>query len=349
MLFFTFVLVGLIGLVNARVIDIVDATFDQYVGGEKAALVEFFAPWCGHCKNLAPEWKIAGETMQESDGIVIAAVDATESQALAARFGVQGYPTIKYFAPHSTTPEEYDGGRSADTIVSWINDKIGTNRRVKQAPTAVTVLGSDNFDGVALNPAKVTFVKFYAPWCGHCKSLAPKWEELATAFAGDENVIISKVDVTEHEELGSRYDISGFPTLKLFKARGSEVAIDSYEGPRELDQLVEYVNKHAGTHRQSDGSLSGAAGRVATLDAIVTEAGGDMSVILEKFSAVEVSDKDKASHDVYVAVANKIQAKGTDYIRTEGVRLAKMVAGTAVSPTKKTTMMIKINILDAFA
>ena len=86
-----------IATVSADVVDLQSNTFDQYVGGDKPALVEFFAPWCGHCKNLAPEWKIAGETFQPGDNIVIAAVDATENQDLAQTYGVQGYPTIKYF------------------------------------------------------------------------------------------------------------------------------------------------------------------------------------------------------------------------------------------------------------
>ena len=66
----------------------------------------------GHCKNLAPEWAIAGDTFDTSDGIIIAAVDATESSELAERFEVKGYPTIKYFAKGSAdVPEEYTGGR----------------------------------------------------------------------------------------------------------------------------------------------------------------------------------------------------------------------------------------------
>ena len=115
-------------------------------GGEKGILVEFFAPWCGHCKNLAPEWKIAGDTFTDDDPIVIAAVDATVSPALAKRLDVKGYPTIKFFPKGSTTPIEYDGGRTADTIIKWVNTNVGTNRKVKSSPSAVTVLTTENFD-----------------------------------------------------------------------------------------------------------------------------------------------------------------------------------------------------------
>ncbi len=98
----------------------------------------------------------------------IAAVDATQAQSLASKYGVQGYPTIKFFPKGSTTPEEYQGGRTADTIVKWVNDKVGTTRKVKTAPSFVTTLTSDNFDQF-VGGNKAALVEFYAPWCGHCK------------------------------------------------------------------------------------------------------------------------------------------------------------------------------------
>jgi protein disulfide-isomerase-like protein len=54
-------------------------------------------------------------------------------------------------------------------------------------------------------------VEFYAPWCGHCKRLQPIWEELATDAKGQFSV--GKVDVTENRDLGTRFEIKGFPTV----------------------------------------------------------------------------------------------------------------------------------------
>jgi len=177
----------------AAVRDLTDATFDSVVNGNTNVLVEFFAPWCGHCKNLAPEWKIAGDLFTESDDIIIAAVDATESKNLASKFEIKGFPTIKFFPKGSTKAEEYTGGRTAETITSWINQKIGTSKKVKKAPTAVTVLSVDNFDSIALDNTKHVLVEFYAPWCGHCKQLAPTYESLAKIYAGEKNVVIANV------------------------------------------------------------------------------------------------------------------------------------------------------------
>ena len=59
--------------------------------------------------------------------------------------------------------EEYSGGRTADTIATWINQKIGTNKKLKKAPSAVTELSFDNFEKVALDSSKHVMVEFYAP------------------------------------------------------------------------------------------------------------------------------------------------------------------------------------------
>jgi protein disulfide-isomerase-like protein len=101
-----------------------DANFDSTVMASKQAwLVEFYAPWCGHCKALAPEWiRAANELGKFNLGVV----DATQHQMVAQRYGVRGYPTIKYFPPgdKSATPEDYTGGRTAADINTWAMQKL---------------------------------------------------------------------------------------------------------------------------------------------------------------------------------------------------------------------------------
>eukprot|EP01135_Chromosphaera_perkinsii_P006905 Nk52_evm60s621 gene=Nk52_evmTU60s621 len=435
--------------------------FDSAIKDNKYVLVEFYAPWCGHCKALAPEYvKAAAELKDESD-IKLAKVDATVESTLGSKFGVKGYPTLKFFANGNEI--EYGGGRTASDIVAWIKKKTGpayvkiekaeelekfkdenevcvvgffksmndeveelftstalsvddvsfavvtdaallkdnnvdemamkmfrkfdaenpltvpedlasstaikdfvmanilpsvveftdevapkifggnikvhslmfvdttndisallkwytevaeefkgrmmfiyvdvtkaSNNRIVEyfgieassvpdyrliemgaeamnkfkpdgkierqsvvdmlnkfeagdlepfyksedvpedwdkAP--VKVLVGKNFKEVAYDEEKNVLVEFYAPWCGHCKSLAPIWDQLGEKFESTENVVIAKVDATANEI--PDVPVQGFPTIKFFPA-GSKTIVD-YDGGRDLDALVDFLKK----------------------------------------------------------------------------------------------------------
>lgn len=84
------------------------------------------------------------------------------------------------------------------------------------------------------------FVKFYAPWCGHCKSMAPAYAELAEHFHKDgSKVKIAKLDATVHKEFAEQFGIEGFPTIKLF-INGKPI---DYNGERSKDAMTAFLNK----------------------------------------------------------------------------------------------------------
>ena len=101
-----------------------EGNFQEALDSQPDILVEFYAPWCGHCKKLAPEYAKAAKRLKENDPpIRIAKVDATVNSNLANKYEVRGYPTIKYFI--NKNPTDYSGGRTEDSIVSWVLKRAG--------------------------------------------------------------------------------------------------------------------------------------------------------------------------------------------------------------------------------
>jgi len=106
----------------------------------------------------------------------------------------------------------------------------------------VVVLTKDNFDKV-VNEAETILVKFYAPWCGHCKHLAPEYIKAAEILEKDgEGVILAEVNAEDETELASRFDVHGYPTLYVFH-KGEK---SDYKGPREANGIVKYMRAQAG-------------------------------------------------------------------------------------------------------
>ena len=102
-----------------------------------------------------------------------------------------------------------------------MNKSIAIFSVLLMAPSASRVTAKS----VELNPktfeeaihTKNAFVKFYAPWCGHCKALAPDWDSLAEKYAASSSVVIGSVDCTtdENKDLCQEYGVQGYPTLKV--------------------------------------------------------------------------------------------------------------------------------------
>jgi protein disulfide-isomerase A1 len=448
---------------DGDVLVLTDDTIDAAIKENQFILIEFYAPWCGHCKTLAPEYaKAATKLANLENPILIAKVDATENSQAAQRFGVRGYPTLKWFV--NGQDSEYSGGRTEAEIVSWVTKKTGppakdlagksdvenfqnsadvvvvgffskssdefkafesaaraiedalfgvvedssvstdfdvsapaivlfkkfdegkvvfsgeynaeaiqefvqgnsvalvstftqesapkifgsgidnhflyfneesasghdgivdqlrevakefrgktlfvfvpasesrvlsyfdltsddlpaavlvslgegdmkkfgfskelTAANIREHVTAyhsgdlkptlkseeipednsgpVKVIVGKNFNDIVLDTTKDVLIEFYAPWCGHCKSLAPTWEELGAKFADHSSIVIAKVDATANDIDHPAVSVKGFPTILFFPANGKDAPV-TYDGGRDLDSLVKYVESHATT------------------------------------------------------------------------------------------------------
>lgn len=152
----------------SAVIDLIPNNFDDIVlKSGKPALVEFFAPWCGHCKTLAPIYEELATSFEfAKEKVTIAKVDADANKELGRRFGVQGFPTLKWFDGKSDTPQDYNSGRDLDSLSAFITEKTGIRSKKKAvAPSNVEMLNDQSFK-TEIGGDKDVIVAFTAPWCG---------------------------------------------------------------------------------------------------------------------------------------------------------------------------------------
>eukprot|EP01035_Chromulina_nebulosa_P018608 gene18608-24337_t len=448
------------------VLVITDENFAEALSTHDSFLLEFYAPWCGHCKSLAPEWVKAAKALAGKNPIKLAKVDATENKNLASQYDIKGFPSIKFFKG-GAVEADYNGGRKDVDIIAWANKKVGpataviksveefeklkeenevfvfgsfsseessllkdfkeyakkddknvfvysiepsiqshlavsndaiilfknfdelradfplkdtldvdelatfvtgqsipliqefnaeasrkifaspitkhalfftdkaseSHASVKSAfqPVAETFRGkamfvnvpssetkvleyfnlkstelpafifadmagesgikkyvfkgeftSDelssfinsyfegnlipflksedilpedtagpvkvvkgySFKDIVVNNDKDVLIEFYAPWCGHCKQLAPTWDELGNIFAKNDNVVIAKMDATANEVDHPGLSVKGFPSIYFFKGNDKTKPI-KYENKRELDDFISYIEANA--------------------------------------------------------------------------------------------------------
>jgi len=319
------------------VVVLTEENFEKEVGQDRAALVEFYAPWCGHCKKLAPEYEKLGATFKKAKSVLIAKVDCDDQKSLCSKYDVSGYPTLKWFPKGSLEPKKYEGPRTTEALAEFVNTEGGTNVKIAAIPSNVVVLTSDNFGEVVLDETKDVLVEFYAPWCGHCKNLAPTYEKVATAFKLEEDVVIANVDADKYKDLGEKYGVSGFPTLKFFP-KGNKAG-EEYEGGRDLEDFVAFINEKSGTSRDAKGQLTSKAGIVESLDALVKEfaaAGNEeKKAVFARIQeeAEKLTGSSARYGKIYSKAAKSCLEKGADYAKNEIERIHRIL-DKSISPAK---------------
>jgi len=244
---------------GSSVIVLTDETFDEQLDKGGDWFIEFYAPWCGHCQKLAPIWE---ELASSTKDFKVAKVNCQEEDDLANRFAIKGFPTLKFF--HEGKFYDYRSDRNVEAFTKFATNgytsvqsiaypdgrplpKKTTNDEVAEQheeEEEVLATETDIIVGVVeLNDSNVDqmnkgvwFIKFFAPWCGHCRKLAPTWDELGNKEQKTFNV--AKVDCTTSKDLCTKHEIRGYPTLKLF-IDGKHKA--DFKGPRQIDSFVSFV------------------------------------------------------------------------------------------------------------
>eukprot|EP00545_Synedropsis_sp_CCMP1620_P008135 CAMPEP_0119011634 /NCGR_PEP_ID=MMETSP1176-20130426/5798_1 /TAXON_ID=265551 /ORGANISM="Synedropsis recta cf, Strain CCMP1620" /LENGTH=216 /DNA_ID=CAMNT_0006964489 /DNA_START=55 /DNA_END=705 /DNA_ORIENTATION=+ len=112
----------LLGLGAASALDLTADNFDSATAG-KSVFLKFFAPWCGHCKKLKPDWDKLMDAFADSPTALVADVDCTEGgKPLCDANGVKGYPTLKFGDPNNL--EDYKGGRDYDSLKKFAEEQL---------------------------------------------------------------------------------------------------------------------------------------------------------------------------------------------------------------------------------
>merc|ERR1712072_459764 len=115
-----FVLLALAAAANA--IELTKGNFAEKVAG-KSVFIKFLAPWRGHCKSMKPAWDKLMDEFKDSKTALVADVDCTVHQDLCSKYGVQGYPTVKYGDVNNL--EDYQGGRSLEDLTTFAKENLG--------------------------------------------------------------------------------------------------------------------------------------------------------------------------------------------------------------------------------
>jgi thioredoxin domain-containing protein 5 len=239
---------------QAAPVALTEATFDHQTSSG-VWFVKFYAPWCGHCKKLAPTI----DELSEADGLAeqdvhVAKVDCTTERSVCERFSVGSYPTLKVVAAGKSY--DYNGRRDVPAMVAFLTEgykkdfgekvlsyaEFVDQRRAAAAEheenerqSAVVQLTTTSFEQQVLGGKEPWLIKFYAPWCGHCKRLAPTWNKLSrTLKENGSKTKVAKVDCTVHRRVCSRFGVNGYPSL--FYVNDGQVY--KYKGGRSLPAYV---------------------------------------------------------------------------------------------------------------
>merc|ERR1719322_2103567 len=169
--------------------DVTDGNLNKWLSEHEFGFVKFYAPWCGHCKRLEPTWKELAKNFISNSRIAVARVDCTKNKKACQEHFVRGYPTLLLFKKNEKL-EDYSGSRDLKSLTNFINKNL--NEEEVDDGDDDDDVDVEYIEGLYdvtdgnlnkwLSEHEFGFVKFYAPWCGHCKRLEPTWKELAKNF-----------------------------------------------------------------------------------------------------------------------------------------------------------------------
>lgn len=176
-------------------------------------------------------------------------------QRLADYVGVNTAQAPQMMLIHTTqdvNKYKFEAGITKENITNFVNDfnngKLELYLKSEEVPATndepVKVIVGKNFNEIVRDSNQDVLLEFYAPWCGHCKQLEPKYNEVAKRLIDNKNLVIAKIDATANEVPG--ISVRGFPTIKFFPANNKSSPVD-FDGARDEEGIINWLKDHV-TH-----------------------------------------------------------------------------------------------------
>ncbi|RVX69936.1 Protein disulfide-isomerase [Exophiala mesophila] len=318
-------------------------TISSFISTSSTPLVGEVGPetYAGYINSGIPLAYIFSETPEERSSLAdelrslaekhkgvinFATIDAKAFGAHAANLNL---PTDQFpsFAIQDTVKNEkfpFEGSSlTAEKIGAFVKDfvdgKIAPSIKSEPIPEtqegSVTVVVAHSYKDIVLDDTKDVLLEFYAPWCGHCKALAPTYEKLGELYSSPEfssKVTVAKIDATLNDVPD---EISGFPTIKLYPAGAKDSPVD-YSGSRTLEDLAAFI-KDNGKHGV-DGLAAQAADEDVEMEDVSTAAGETQA----KAAPAATTDGEGIVDAVKSAVSGAAEAAST-FVADDDVGVAE--------------------------
>ncbi|KAL7176396.1 hypothetical protein ACSBR2_029853 [Camellia fascicularis] len=193
------------------------------------------------CHDVAEQYK--------GKGLSFLMGDAEASQNAFQYFGLRDDQVPLIIIQTSDGEKYLKPNLEPDQISSWVKEYKEGNvlpyRKSEPIPEVndepVKVIVADSLQDNVFNSGKNVLLEFYAPWCGHCKNMAPILDEVAVSLESDADVVIAKIDATANDVPIDIFDVKGYPTLYFRSASG---ILLQYNGGRTKEDIIDFIQKN---------------------------------------------------------------------------------------------------------
>jgi len=374
-------------ILSSEVVTLTSKNFKEVTSGEENMLVEFYAPWCGHCQSLEPEYESAASELKDK-GLKIAKVDATQEEKLAEEYNVGGYPSLKLFK-NGKFEKDYNGPRTKAGIVKYMTkvaagedttedeedmgdeenpygDEEGYGEGEGEGehgdaeptvdPVGVLNLDSYTFDKFVGTNKFDVFVKFDESYASGDKE--KQWALLTRRIANltspkSKEFILGVIGVDDYgdkvnDDMRQRFNLEAKDfPVFLLFKRDTKTAL-TYSGSVDVDSLSLFLTTELDL-------WIGLPGCLEEFDALAKgfaaasepERKQRSSKATEVLALLLKEDPAHKSGQYYTRVMQRIGDKGVDWPQSEALRIEKIME-SKITDEKKEEMQVRLHILASF-